>query len=181
MHSHGVDRHLPGFLIHPEINVVVLIRRSCPAEVGAGKVFPVLLELAHRLMDANEVERDLLCRLFVLQLVASVTLGARSCDVLVKRAHDFPAPLHLRFPRMLGRRNPPLRLGLAGDLRPLIPFLARRLVDADIDNAQPPFFRFHPEIYLIFFLGFLAVRKDDVREKPIAMQSSHKIDCDKFE
>jgi hypothetical protein len=60
---HILDRELAGRLIHPEIDVVILILATGLAEVGAGKILPLLLQVAHRLVDLHEFERQSLAGL----------------------------------------------------------------------------------------------------------------------
>src|SRR5206468_4079917 len=54
VHLDIVDLELAGLLVHPEIDVVILVRAAGFAEVSADEIFPFLLQVAHRLVDLDE-------------------------------------------------------------------------------------------------------------------------------
>ena len=80
-----IDFELAGFLVHPEINVVILILAARLAEIGTHKVFAFLLKVTNRLVDLNEVKRQRLAGLVVLDI--EVAIGVLMLgDVVMDRA-----------------------------------------------------------------------------------------------
>ena len=79
-----IDFELAGFLVHPKINVVILLAARL-AEIGTHKVFAFLLKVTNRLVDLNEVKRQRLAGLVVLDI--EVAIGVLMLgDVVMDRA-----------------------------------------------------------------------------------------------
>jgi hypothetical protein len=85
VHLDIVDFELASLLVHPEIDVVILVLAAGLAEVGAYEIFPLLFQVPHRLMDLDEVERQRLAGLVILdvEMAFLVLMGG---DVAVDRA-----------------------------------------------------------------------------------------------
>src|SRR6476661_8495691 len=49
VHLDVIDLELAGLLIHPKVDVIIFVLAARLAEVGAGEIFPLFLEVAHRL------------------------------------------------------------------------------------------------------------------------------------
>src|SRR5262245_22898951 len=94
MHLDLGDLELAGFVINPEIDVVILVLAAGFAEVGAGEILAVLLQMTHRLVHLDELERNGLAGLVVLdhEIAVRVLVGG---DVVVNRAHHVPGASHL--------------------------------------------------------------------------------------
>ena len=57
MHFHILDLELARLLIHPEIDVVILVLAARLAEVGAHEILAIRFETPHGLMDLDELQR----------------------------------------------------------------------------------------------------------------------------
>jgi hypothetical protein len=54
---HVINLKLAALLVHPEIDVVILVLAPGLPEVGADEILAFLLQMTHRLVNLDEVER----------------------------------------------------------------------------------------------------------------------------
>src|SRR5262245_40438998 len=180
VHLDVVDLELAGLLVHPEIDVVVLVLAARLPEVGAGEVFPLLLEVAYRLVDLDKFERQGLAGLVVLDLEIAVLVLVRG-DVAVDGAHHMPGAGHLHVARVLACRQPPPGLRRAGDHDPAVALLLRTFLHTDIHQLQVLPFGLEPEVDGVLLLRLVLVVEDNVREPTIAFHAAHILDLVKDE
>src|SRR4029450_1030467 len=115
-----IDLELARLLVHPEIYIVVLVLAARLAEVGTHKVFALLLEVPHRLMDLDEVERQRLSGLVILDVEVAVRVLIRS-DVVMDGTHHLPGTGYLHAAGMLLHRwPPPADLHSSGQYVPIV-------------------------------------------------------------
>src|SRR5262245_15347618 len=147
-----VDTHVGDFqnalpVGHPEIQVVVLVRASVLAEVGAGEV-PFAFHLSQRAVDLHEVQPAQLAGLVVLELQDAVLrLGS---DVSVDRRLELPAALFFELAGVLGGGNPPPKERVPRHEGPLCAVAPGRPVDADVDQLERVFAE--PEVEIVGLL-----------------------------
>src|SRR3990170_5044813 len=100
------DLELAALVVQPEVDVVIFVLAAGLAEVGAGEILALLLQVPDRLVHLDEFKRDRLAGLVVLdgQVAARVLMGG---DVIVDRAHHVPAADDLGIAGMLRHRQPP--------------------------------------------------------------------------
>src|SRR4029079_11505961 len=105
LHRHFVDLNIVHFelsalLVHPAIDVVILVLAASLPEGGTHKVFAFLLQVSHRLVDLNEVKRQRLAGLVILDVEVAVPVLMGS-DVAVDRTHHLPSAGHFHTAGML--------------------------------------------------------------------------------
>src|SRR3990170_6994320 len=89
VHLDICNLELAGLVVQPEVDVVIFVLAAGFAEVGAGEILTLLLQVPDRLVHLDEFKRDRLARLVVLdgQIAARVLVGG---NVVVDRAPHVP-------------------------------------------------------------------------------------------
>src|SRR5215471_14147075 len=180
LHGHFVDLdvihlELAALLVHPEIDVVILVLAAGLAEVGADEILALFFEVPHRLMDLDEVERQRLSRLVVLDAEMSVgVLMGR--DIGVDRAHYLPSARYLRAAWMLLNGEPPPSDRHAGDHHIAVTLLLRAFLYPDIHQGELVTLGLEPEVNGVLLLGLILVVEDGIGEPTIALHAAHDLD-----
>ena len=146
------------------------------AEVGAGEVFAVLLQVAHRLVDLDELQRQRLAGLVVLVGHVAVRILVRG-DVSVDRAHHLPGAGHLHVAEgcsCTGRRRQ--ATGMRVTVWSLAAVLLRALLHPDVHQGQLVALGLKPEIDGVLLLGHVLVVEDGIGEPAIAFHAAHDLD-----
>src|SRR4029079_15784631 len=158
-----VDLELVRLLVHPEIDVVILILATGFPEVGADEILALFFEVPHRLVDLDEVERPSLSRLVVLNVEMAIGVLMRG-DIGVDRAHHLPSARHLSAARMLLNGEPPPSDRHAGDHHIAVTFLLRTFLHPDIHQGELVTLGLEPEIDGVLLLGLILVVEDGIGE-----------------
>src|SRR5262249_28402433 len=173
LHGHFVDLDvihlkLAALLVHPEIDVVILILTAGLPEVGANEVLALFFEVPHWLVDLNEVERQRLAGLVVLDVEMSVGV-LMAGDVAVHRAQYLPSARPLRAARRLLNGEPPPSDRHAGDHHIAVALLLRTFLRPDIHQGELVTLGLEPKVYGVLLLRLVLVVKDGIGEPTIAL------------
>ena len=76
-------RHFAAFGIDPKIDVVELVLRSLLAKIGAGEEFSVRLQTPDRLMDIDEIKRNVLPGFVIFQHQHAIMCGRFGGDIAI--------------------------------------------------------------------------------------------------
>src|SRR5262245_12246234 len=131
--------------------------------------------MAHRLVNFDELKRLGFPRLVVLdrQVAVRVLVGG---DVVMDRSHHLPGAGHLHVAGMLLHREPPPGDRQARDHDPVIAFLLRPLLHADVHQRELVAVGLEPEIDGVLLLLVGLVVEDAIGEPAITFHAAHGLD-----